>query len=178
MQQNEILLLEAMPLVQSIAKSISCKIPIWIDKLDLVQEGYLAVLKSIPRYNSKIGSFINFIRPRIKGAMWDWIHKQYSHTESLDSMYDDNEYEIPVKSIVLEKICKEELENFIPIALDKLNFREQSIIKQYYYSDFTQETVAKLNGISQTRITQILHGVHYRLKINFNKHGFNAVVNS
>ena len=66
---------EYLPIIKRIALDLKQGLPPSVEVDDLIQEGVLALLSSLERYNPKKGSLQNYVMIRIKGAMLDYLRK-------------------------------------------------------------------------------------------------------
>ncbi|MCD6450160.1 MAG: FliA/WhiG family RNA polymerase sigma factor [Thermotogaceae bacterium] len=72
---KEKVVLEYLPKIKRIAYDLKYNLPPNVDVDDLIQEGVLALLSSLDRYNPKKGSLSTFVVKRIRGAMLDYLRK-------------------------------------------------------------------------------------------------------
>ncbi len=73
---EEELLKEMLPVVKRIALDLLHNLPKNVELDDLVQEGVLALLSAIRRYDPKKGTNLHaFVVKRVKGAMYDYLRK-------------------------------------------------------------------------------------------------------
>ncbi len=66
---------EYLPIIKRIALDLKQGLPPSVEVDDLIQEGVLALLSSLERYNPKKGALHNYVMIRIKGAMLDYLRK-------------------------------------------------------------------------------------------------------
>ena len=66
---------EYLPVIKRIALDLKQGLPPNVEVDDLIQEGVLALLSSLERYDPKKGSLHNYVMIRIKGAMLDYLRK-------------------------------------------------------------------------------------------------------
>ena len=72
---KERIVLEYLPTIKRIAMDLKNHLPENVEVEDLIQEGVLALLSSLERYNPKKGPLYSFIIKRIKGAMLDYLRR-------------------------------------------------------------------------------------------------------
>ena len=66
---------EYLPIIKRIASDLKRSLPPNVELDDLIQEGVLALLSSIERYDPRKGSLKGFVLKRIKGAMLDYLRR-------------------------------------------------------------------------------------------------------
>jgi len=72
---KEKIVLEYLPKIKRIAHDLKYSLPPNVEVDDLIQEGVLALLSSLDRYDPKKGALTSFVMKRIKGAMLDYLRK-------------------------------------------------------------------------------------------------------
>jgi len=72
---KEKLVKEMLPVVKRIAEDLIHTLPPNVELDDLIQEGVVALLSAIERYDPMRASFKTFVLKRIKGAMYDYLRK-------------------------------------------------------------------------------------------------------
>ncbi len=66
---------EYLPVIKRVALDLKQSLPPNVEVDDLIQEGVLALLSSLERYDPKKGSLHNYVMIRIRGAMFDYLRK-------------------------------------------------------------------------------------------------------
>ncbi len=75
--QREKLILDHLPLVTMIAKTISKKVPSSVELEDLISAGTIGLIEAVDRYDSaRANSLKTFAEFRIRGAIWDDLRGQ------------------------------------------------------------------------------------------------------
>lgn len=98
---------------------------------DLMQECYLAVLKSINLYNPENKSFAKYCTVSIRNAINMLIRKNAKYNTNTDiSIVNAISYDC---ELALDKLCNDELKNDIEYALDKLKVNEKAVILHCFY---------------------------------------------
>ncbi|AGL49829.1 RNA polymerase sigma factor for flagellar operon [Thermotoga maritima MSB8] len=64
-----------LPFIKRIAEDLAQTLPPNVEVDDLIQEGIVAALSSLERYDPSKASFTTFIMKRVKGAMYDYLRK-------------------------------------------------------------------------------------------------------
>ncbi|KAF2959627.1 MULTISPECIES: FliA/WhiG family RNA polymerase sigma factor [unclassified Thermotoga] len=64
-----------LPFIKRIAEDLVQTLPPNVEVDDLIQEGIVAALSSLERYDPSKASFTTFIMKRVKGAMYDYLRK-------------------------------------------------------------------------------------------------------
>ncbi len=71
-------------------------------------------------------------------------------------LYEDNfEENIQGSAGTEEKLLSDERRKIIAEAVDSLNFKERQVIMLYYYKNMKYSDIAKVLGVSQSRVSQI-----------------------
>ena len=66
---------EYLPVIKRLALDLKRSLPPNVEVDDLIQEGVLALLSSLERYDPKKGPLHGYVMTRIKGAMLDYLRK-------------------------------------------------------------------------------------------------------
>jgi len=67
---------ELLPFVKRIASDLIASLPHNVDVEDLIQEGVMALIEAISRYDPRKGAkFSSYVLKRVKGAMYDYLRK-------------------------------------------------------------------------------------------------------
>ncbi|WP_416376428.1 FliA/WhiG family RNA polymerase sigma factor [Thermotoga petrophila] len=64
-----------LPFIKRTAEDLAQTLPPNVEVDDLIQEGIVAALSSLERYDPSKASFTTFIMKRVKGAMYDYLRK-------------------------------------------------------------------------------------------------------
>ncbi len=72
---KERIVLEYLPKIKRLAQDLKQSLPQNVEIEDLIQEGVLALLSSLERYDPKKGPLSSFVMKRIRGAMLDYLRK-------------------------------------------------------------------------------------------------------
>jgi len=72
---KELIIKEMLPMIKRIAMDLSNHLPPNVEVDDLIQEGVLALISSLEKYDPKRASLKTFVLKRIKGAMYDYLRK-------------------------------------------------------------------------------------------------------
>ncbi|HDG61547.1 MAG: FliA/WhiG family RNA polymerase sigma factor [Thermotogae bacterium] len=72
---KEFIIKEMLPTIKRIAMDLSNHLPPNVEVDDLIQEGVLALISSLEKYDPKRASLKTFVLKRIKGAMYDYLRK-------------------------------------------------------------------------------------------------------
>ena len=72
---KEFIIKNMLPMIKRIAMDLSNHLPPNIEVDDLIQEGVLALISSLEKYDPKKASLKTFVLKRIKGAMYDYLRK-------------------------------------------------------------------------------------------------------
>jgi len=72
---KESMIRSLLPFIKRIAEDLAQTLPPNVEVNDLIQEGIVAALSSLERYDPSKASFTTFIMKRVKGAMYDYLRK-------------------------------------------------------------------------------------------------------
>ncbi|HAA82165.1 MAG TPA: FliA/WhiG family RNA polymerase sigma factor [Thermotoga naphthophila] len=75
MWDKESMIRSLLPFIKRIAEDLAQTLPPNVEVNDLIQEGIVAALSSLERYDPSKASFTTFIMKRVKGAMYDYLRK-------------------------------------------------------------------------------------------------------
>ncbi|AAD35983.1 RNA polymerase sigma70 [Thermotoga maritima MSB8] len=75
MWNKESVIRSLLPFIKRIAEDLAQTLPPNVEVDDLIQEGIVAALSSLERYDPSKASFTTFIMKRVKGAMYDYLRK-------------------------------------------------------------------------------------------------------
>lgn len=121
---------------------------------DLVQHGYLSIIKAIHMYklgsNSYNGYFINAINTNLAALLKGEI-KHYREIPDENILNKDERYDFTIED---EMIAYEEVKELYT-ALDKLDPEEREIIKRYYINDESFAEIASDMNLGYDRTTYL-----------------------
>ncbi len=157
--------------IVGLAKKYALRSFSYIDVNDLIQEGCIAYIKGLGKYDSsKNDYYMGFIYKRIVGAMLDYIASQSIHgastvrniepanqisTTSIDlvqeSLSDDNEDEI------LEEVDTERLYEKFALYLDDMTELERAILVGYFVDRKSMVKLGEELKISRLKIKRIIN---------------------
>jgi len=72
---KESMIRSLLPFIKRTAEDLAQTLPPNVEVDDLIQEGIVAALSSLERYDPSKASFTTFIMKRVKGAMYDYLRK-------------------------------------------------------------------------------------------------------
>ncbi|ACB08387.1 MULTISPECIES: FliA/WhiG family RNA polymerase sigma factor [Thermotoga] len=75
MWDKESMIRSLLPFIKRTAEDLAQTLPPNVEVDDLIQEGIVAALSSLERYDPSKASFTTFIMKRVKGAMYDYLRK-------------------------------------------------------------------------------------------------------
>ena len=136
------------PIIKKLASSFSYNYES-VDMEDLIQEGRIAVYKSINTYKDSKALFYTYVIVAIKNAMLNFCNKEFNKNKRVSSYYsfDDLDYcygyEYNYISSISDNDFYEKLVNF----RNNLSFSD-SCIFELRYNDFSYKDIAILLDIS------------------------------
>lgn len=185
-QEQDNVIIEYLPLIKSIAKSIYRKIPhIDFDYDDLVQIGVIGAIQAYHRLDHSLGCLRVYMSARIRGEIMDAIRYSDpltrsqrvearengitgSFTESLNVLID--EYNLDWETDdpdIADVISDKQILELIFNKIAEFSPREIAIMKMIYIHGCDNTEVAKSLGLSLGRISQLRTRVLDRLRKHF-----------
>jgi RNA polymerase sigma factor (sigma-70 family) len=155
-----------------------------IERDDLVQEGYVALLMSAGRYEDVGASLATFANRGIKGAMLRFVQrrrgrgitgfgyrKSYEHLPFVSLHIKQSDGADGELITLLDLLPSGEPDphataeaSMVREALQKLPEREREVIMLFYFHDLDQPEIARRLGFSQPRVSRILRRARERLR--------------
>ena len=152
------------------------------DLEDLFQIGSIGFIKAVKRFRPEYGFKLStFAVPYIAGEIKKFIRDDGMikvsrsmkkdlkiNIESINEIFTDNGKEERVERMISK--CDEQSRIIDKIVVDdlvdKLSFRDRTIIRLRYFKEKTQEQVAKVLGISQVQVSRIEKRILQNMKMN------------
>lgn len=150
------LVLDYLPLANSIAKKYSEKCPKHVSIEELRSAAYMGLVDAAMKFDaSKNVGFGAYARFRISGEVKD-------HLKSLiriAKVYANNsDFDCPKSE------CSE-TDEFFDFVTEKLGDSDGKIMKMYYVENRTLKEIGSIRGVGESRISQIIKDCHRRLKL-------------
>jgi RNA polymerase sporulation-specific sigma factor len=156
-----------------------------VDKEDLIQSGYFALLEAIRKYDPEAGSsFINYFnyhlrrRFRMEAGIWSSRRDALLEALSIDDVIwgGDNEdvtFADTIKSEAaeaefdeaIERVKNEQIANAVKKCMQKLKPIYQEVLIQIYFEQHKIKDIAKDHGLSNRQVTLIHHWAIKRLRV-------------
>lgn len=139
----ELLYFELFPIVSFYARTIILNSYSYDD---LLQEGYLCLLKAVEKYTLNSSSFVGYFKITIRNHFLDFARKEkaYHFTELNDNILSDDEF-------LLDKVI---FSLDLPFLLDNLSTREKNIINLHYISCFSLMDISVLLKIPYKSVSR------------------------
>lgn len=177
------------PLVNAIAGNVVKRLPRHVRKQDLAQEGWLGLLAAKRDYKSnKSVPFSAYAPIRIKGAMLDslrrddWVSRNARKQAKKDGispavhlaneLVDFDQIPVYCDDDQLSRCIKLEVSNRLSKEIERLNPREQFVVKLYFYEGLTQREIGKILGVVPSRVSQIIFNAIKSMKNGLESRGF------
>ena len=113
---------------------------------DFLQEGRMALWEAVKKYNGK-ALFSTFAHTVVRNTLYNYVNKM--------KLFKEKNLTIPLTEQTMESIEYVDTEDlFIKDAIDA--DPNAPILEDYFVLGFSQEEVAKRNGLSQQRVSQIV----------------------
>ncbi len=154
---NEKLVLDYIPLANSIAWKKSQKTPKNVTLEDLKSVAYMALVKAASKFNPNLGVFSTYAKIRIVGEIKDYLRSLVRDVKikSMDNL------ECLLEHKESNCLVTKDYFNFI---FSKLNKIEATILKMYYIEEKKMKDIGVILKISESRVSQILKSCYYKLK--------------
>ena len=121
---------------------------------DIVQHGYLTVIKSIKIYKSNSNSFHGYVINAIKNNIGDLLRGNIKHYREIPDesivQKDSGDYSFTIED---EIIAYDEVKKLYE-ALDKLSEQERDIINEFYFNERNMREYADTNNIKYHTLMQ------------------------
>lgn len=151
--QHQQLVLDYMPLAKKMARDTSRRTPPNVSEDELRSVAYMGLVSAALHFDESRGSFAGYARIRISGELKDHLRRliRYAGSESLRDYsfesYDTNS------------------DDFFEFISTKLNEAEFRVVKMYYIECMTLKEIGKIQGLGESRISQIMSGAVRKLRI-------------
>ncbi len=133
---------------------------------DVVQYGYLTLIKAIKMYKLESNSFNGYVIRAIRNNILDLFKK---NVKLYNEINDDRVLNICIdKELTVEEhiLAGEEIKRLYKV-LDKLSEDEKKIINDYYFNNKTLKTIACENNLNYKKIVKDKKRVLERMKNNY-----------
>lgn len=175
---NQELIIENLDLVPRLVHLATFGHVGYLDRDDIMQSGYIGLIKAAQRYDDSIGEFRAYASSRVIGSMKDTVRTMLRRGISYNSLDDDysEESETTFHEFVPDENalcpCEETLllseKNKLNQTMELLPARCRYVLHQYYWNNKTLDEIAVLLHISPTRACQLhkaaLRGLRLLLK--------------
>ena len=120
---------------------------------DMLQEGRMAVWEAAKKYNGK-ALFSTFAHTLVRNTLYNYVNKM--------KLFKEKNLTVPLTEALIESNEKVEEDTFI---IDYIyEDPNKDILIDYFVLRLSQDVVAKRNGLSQQRISQIVTEFRERVK--------------
>lgn len=137
----------------------------WAEIDDLVQLGALTALELRDRFDPTAGyEFLTFVRPRVYGAMIDWLRHQgaVARQATAENMpeyqYDNQHYDSAIAIVIRARNIEA-----LMAGIDALPEDERTALSLFYLEEFANKDVAIAMKISEGHATRLRHRAIRRL---------------
>lgn len=177
----------AMPMVERNARGIARRLPPQIDKQDLVDAGYLALVEAAQKFDPTRGVTLEqYAMQKVRGAMWDTVRRgnwrEMSHLQLPDERAGEKQENegaaAPLSAIahrldpeaVLEEKRRQELAT---TAMECLSDRERLVVQRFYAGDGLGEIAEDL-GLCKATICIAHRQALRKMQAHFAMRGIKA----
>lgn len=149
---NQELVLNYMPLANSIAFKKKKNLPKSITLEELKSAAYMGLLDAASKFDPSKSSFYTYASIRINGSIKDYL----KFILNLDKILgiQSNSTNLP------------EIDDFFDFVFTKLDVEDSKILKMYYLESKTMKEIGVVENISESRVSQIISSIHKKLKKN------------
>jgi RNA polymerase sigma factor (sigma-70 family) len=149
---GEVLLARYRKVVYWFARQFAQRTHSTLDRDDLVQVSYIAVMRAMERYDASQGiPPIKYIRHRIRGAMLDVMRRERCRVSSSEAV-DESVPDAPVEPAMNAA----DTEAWWTSALRGLSSLERQVMEQHFRQGLTQAQVCEVVGIGPVRCAQLI----------------------
>lgn len=163
------LVINYMPLANKIAWKRFRSLPKCVNIEEVQSAAYMGLVDAAQKFNDKKGSFGSYARLRISGEITDYLRSLNWIVEiSLDQKIGEQ----TLANIALDSkniFCYHEREEFFYKTSTVLTESQNRIFKMYYLEEKTFSEIALEEGVSISRISQILKQCRNQIKDRFTK---------
>lgn len=143
------------PLANKLAYQRKKTVPSFIDIEDLRSAAYLGLVEAATRFNPDLGvKFSTFAYMRIFGAICDFLREENtcytSENQNIRLTTDSN------------------LEEMLEYLTINLTTKGKTIIKSYYIDNFSLREIGEKEGLSESRISQLIKKYKETMMENYN----------
>lgn len=154
---NEKLVNDYIPLAKSLARRFNP--PRHVSRDEIQSAAYMGLVDAASKFDPCKGSFANYASIRIVGEIKDHlkkscIHDNMSSLEGHDVLFCD-----------ADSACSRDFFDFV---CSKLGAIEEKVVRMYYVEDRTLKEIGDAQGVSESRVSQILSKCHKRIKCSLN----------
>jgi RNA polymerase sigma factor for flagellar operon FliA len=162
------LVIEHLPLAATIARSISKRLPRYVDSQDLYQDACIGLIRAAARYDAKRkASFSTYARRPVGGAVIDGLrradHLSRDERRRVKAEGDEArplhvERADDVAGVLLppeRSAAAAERDRLLNAAISTLPIRLRILLRAYYHSGQTMREVGYRLGVNESRISQL-----------------------
>ncbi len=166
------LVLQFLPLVRIVARSLKGNLPLRVDLDDLISEGTIGLIAAASQWQQNLAPFRTFAKYRIRGAMLDWLRVMDPCTrtqrssikngaflyteESMDQRFSANTPQSQTPSPYDLAAESERKRIFADLLSGVEPTRVRRIAGEYFSGKHTQDELSKSNAINPSRISQLI----------------------
>ncbi|MGN1326621.1 MAG: sigma-70 family RNA polymerase sigma factor [Clostridia bacterium] len=126
---------------------------------DLFQEGYVGLLSALEKYDDNLNiQFSTFAYKYIYGFCLNYLKKEFNSlkNEDIDSspILSDTSYELD-EYFQLDLI--QELNNRLKVVNKKIPMKEENILKDRLYKEYSLKKCAELNDCSTRKVSNVIN---------------------
>lgn len=172
MPTESIVLSEYYGTIKSIARELA-GITVVCSEEDLIQEGFLILIRSLGTYDPSLGDLKPYLRYKIRYGLIDAVRGQTKDTQwgvkekiSLENVNEDLLAE-PDSRNVEEQVIRRENIWRVRHSLEKLPERERNIMVDRFYELLPVQVLAKKYSLSNGRISQVIKKSLSEMKLSF-----------
>lgn len=137
------------------------------EREDIIQECWIAAIKSLKSFDEEKGSFKSYASYRIKGEMVRLFGSR-KKIDLLDTSLSYDNFINDSDDVTFEKFLRYDEKFYegdgLAYYIDKLNIKYKQVLVAYYYENYTVEQIARLMNVGKVYIYQLLGYARKELK--------------
>jgi RNA polymerase sigma factor (sigma-70 family) len=157
-EERNRLIIDYMPLANRLAWNKCKNTPPCVGIDDLKSAAYMGLVDAASRYNEFLGiAFGVFARTRIWGEICDYLRELRWGGQT-------NAQVVSLDTSTCISYIQHEQNEFFDITIKNLNFLGSRILRLYYVEGYTMKEIGKFEGLSESRVSQILKNCRNSIK--------------
>jgi len=122
---------------------------------DLVQEGYIIILKSLKTYDENLNvHFLGYVKTKLKFYYKNYYRNEknqrqtISLNQTINSVNDIIKFDNKTADNTIDELIKEESYKELQTNIEKLSTKEQNVLNMYFIDELSMSEIAMLLNIA------------------------------